>query len=157
MKELSKEKALAKSQAICSKQEKCKADIKQKLYDWKVNPSHHDEILESLVKDRYIDEERYVTFFVRDKFKLNKWGKIKIEYALKTKNISDELIQTQLEKIEAKDYENTCKDLIISKIKLLKKEDGIKTKEKLLRFAHGRGFEPSMVYKIVESLISSTK
>jgi len=156
-KELSKEKGLAKAQAICAKSEKCKADIRQKLYDWKVNPMYHEAILESLVSDKFIDEERYVGFFVRDKFKLNKWGKVKIEFALRNKQISPELIKSNFEKIEAKDYSNTCKELIIKKMKSMKEEDDRKLKEKLLRFAHSRGFESSLVFSIVEKLIADNQ
>jgi regulatory protein len=154
IKELSKEKGLAKAQAICAKAEKCKADIRQKLYDWKVNPKYHEEILVSLVKDRFIDEERYVNFFVRDKFKLNKWGKVKIEFALRNKQIPHDIIQQHLEQINANDYKETCKDLIIKKIKTIKEEDTRKLKDKVLRFAHGRGYEASLVISIVDELLT---
>jgi regulatory protein len=156
MKELSKEKGLAKAQAICAKAEKCRADIRQKLYDWGVNPQFHNEILDSLIKDRFIDEERYTAFYVRDKFRLSKWGKIKIEFALRNKQIAQELIQKHLEKINAKDYSEACKDLIIRKIKTINEEDARKLKDKVLRFAHGRGYEASLVISIVEELIAET-
>ena len=152
IKELSKEKGLAKAEAICAKAEKCKADIRQKLFEWKVNPAYHNSILESLVKDRFIDEERYVEFFVRDKFKLNKWGKTKIEFALRNKQISSEIVQQNLEKIDTKTYSAICKELIIKKKKTIKEEDIRKLKEKLLRFAHGRGYEASLVFSIIEEL-----
>ncbi len=154
MKELSKEKGLAKAQAICAKAEKCKAEIRQKLYDWKVNPKYHEEIIESLVKDRFIDEERYVNFFVRDKFKLNKWGKVKIEFALRNKQISHDIIQQHLEQIDVNEYNQTCKDLIIKKIKTTKEDDTRKLKEKILRFAHGRGYEASLVISIVDKMVN---
>ncbi|NJO93036.1 MAG: RecX family transcriptional regulator [Chloroflexia bacterium] len=153
IKELSKEKGLARAQAICAKAEKCKADIRQKLYDWKVNSKYHEEILDSLVKDRFIDEERYVSFFVRDKFNLNGWGKVKIEYALRSKQIAHDLIQQHLEQIDSENYKETCKDLIIKKLKTIKEEDTRKLKEKILRFAHGRGYEASIVISIVNELV----
>ena len=154
MKELSKEKGLAKAQAICAKAEKCRTDIRQKLYDWKVNPQFHDEIIDSLVKDRFIDEVRYTGFFVRDKFRLSKWGKIKIEFALRSKQIPQDLIHQHLEKIDATDYKEACKELIIKKIKTIKEEDVRKLKDKVLRFAHGRGYEASLVLSIVEEFIN---
>lgn len=153
-KELSKEKGLIRAQEICAKQEKCKADIRQKLYDWKVDPKHHDAILKSLEKERFIDEKRYVEFFVRDKFRLNKWGKTKIEYALRAKQIDPELISESLTRIEGEAYFETCRDLINKKFETLKTDDSRIVKEKLLRFGLSRGFESSMVYKIVEALLS---
>lgn len=154
MKELSKEKGLAKAQVFCAKSEKCRADIRQKLYDWKVNRQDHDFILNSLVKDRFIDEERYVGFYVRDKFILNKWGKIKIEYALRNKQIPNELIQQNLEKINDQEYINTCKELIIKKKKTIKEANIQKLKEKLMRFAVGRGYEASLAISVINSLIT---
>jgi len=154
VKELSKEKGLARAQEICAKQEKCKADIRQKLFDWKVNPIYHDAILKSLEKERFIDEKRYVEFFVRDKFRLNKWGKTKIEYALRAKQIDPELIAESLIQIEGESYLETCQDLISKKLKTIKSDDKRVLKEKLLRFGLSRGFESSIVYKVVEALIS---
>ncbi|MDF1549972.1 MAG: regulatory protein RecX [Bacteroidales bacterium] len=154
IKELSKEKGLAKARAICAKLEKCKADIRQKLYDWKVNPSHHNEIIESLEKEKFIDEKRYVEFFVRDKFKLNKWGKTKIEYALRSKLIDSELIAECINQIDDKTYFDTCEELINKKFKTLKVDNEQILKEKLLRFGLSRGFESSLVFKIVENQLS---
>lgn len=153
-KEISKEKGLSKAMALCAKQEKCKADIRKKLYDWKVNTDFHDEIIEQLVQEKFIDESRYVELFVRDKFRLNKWGRIKIEYALKSKNIKDEFIQQGIEQIDENEYIQVCRQLIQSKQNSLKKDEALKQKEKLIRFAQSRGFEVELVFKTVEEILN---
>ncbi len=154
MKQLTKNEALKKAQALCAKREYCKADIRQKLVQWKVSAANFDDILSSLVAEKFIDENRYVKFFVRDKFSLNKWGKIKIAYTLKAKGIAQELIQNNLDKINSEDYFDTCKYLIINKISLLKnkEKDLFKLKEKTIRFVQSRGFEADLVFKIYDSL-----
>ncbi len=154
MKHLTKQEALIKAQLLCSKKEYCQSEIRQKLLQWKVNSDYFDFILESLKNDKFIDENRYVEFFVRDKFKLNKWGKIKIQYALKLKQINQELIQTNLDKINEEDYKNACKSLIMNKLKVLenKEETEIKLKEKTLKFMQSRGFEYDLAKNIYASI-----
>ncbi len=150
---LSKEKALAKAQNICAKMEKAKGEIRQKLFEWKIEKQFHDEILKSLENDKFIDESRYVKFFVRDKYKLNKWGKIKIDFALRAKEISSELINDALESIDMEEYNEICMDLLQKKLKTISKDGDEKQREKLIRFGQSRGFEANLVYKIVEKLL----
>jgi len=145
----SKEKALAKAQNICAKMEKCKGDIRQKLFEWKVEKQFHDEILEQLEKDKFIDENRFVQYFVRDKYKLNKWGKLKIDFALRAKEVSADTIQEALESIDHEQYTEICRDSLQKKLKTLQNDGHEKQKEKLIRFGQSRGYEALLVYKIV--------
>jgi len=151
----SKDKALAKAQNICAKMEKCRGDIRQKLFEWKVEKPFHDEILEQLIKDKFIDEKRFVQYFVRDKYKLNKWGKLKIDYALRAKEISSETIEYALENIDLEEYTDICRDLLQKRLKTLANDVADKQKVKLIRFGQSRGYEGAMVYKIVENLFNS--
>ncbi len=154
MRQLTKDEALRKAQSLCAKREYCRSEIKKKLFQWQVRQEDVEDIILSLTADRFIDENRYVEFFVKDKFNLNKWGKIKIEYALKSKGIAQEIIQKHLNKINNNTYFETCKTLIINKLSSLKgREDNLlKLKEKTIRFAQSRGFEASLVYEIYESI-----
>ena len=85
--------ALTKAQNLCATQEKCISDIRKKLFDWKLPSTEHDSVINTLLEDKFIDEQRYALFYTKDKFNYNKWGKIKIEYALKQKNISSQNTQ----------------------------------------------------------------
>jgi regulatory protein len=154
---ISKEKALVRAQGICAKMEKSKGEIRQKLFEWKVEKQFHNEILNLLEKDKFIDENRFVHFFVRDKFRLNKWGKIKIEFALRSKEISTELIHEALESIDIEDYGETCKDLLQKKLKTLDVSEPEKRREKLIRFGQSRGFETNLVYKMVGELLTESE
>ena len=78
IKKITKEEALKKAMRICSKQEKCKFDIKEKLYNLGLENIYINEIVDLLEKENFIDEERYCKFYVRDKYKLSKWGRKKI-------------------------------------------------------------------------------
>ncbi|MCK5170313.1 MAG: RecX family transcriptional regulator, partial [Bacteroidales bacterium] len=77
---ISIKEATLKAQSLCAGQEKCVFDIRKKLYDWKLPTKDHDAVIDLLINDQFIDEQRYALFYAKDKFNFNKWGKIKIEY-----------------------------------------------------------------------------
>lgn len=145
--------ALTKAQNLCAKQEKCISDIRKKLFDWKLPSKDHDAVIDSLLEDKFIDEQRYAVFYVKDKFNYNKWGKIKIEYTLKQKNISSQNIKRALDKIPEPEYDKLLETELIKKIKTLKDSDEYTIKSKLVRFAISRGFENGKVFDIVSSII----
>jgi len=144
------EKALKKAMYLCSKAEKCKFDIRKKLYDWKVNPKEHDKVIKQLENQQFIDEKRYIRFYVKDKFNFNKWGKIKIRMMLFQKQLPKKFINDELCNIKQKDYTETLKNIIAQKDKQLKETDIYKRKNKLLQFATGRGFEPNLILQLLE-------
>jgi regulatory protein len=153
MKEINLRQALLKLQKTCSMQEKCIADIMQKLKAWEISDEDSKRILESLKKDKFIDEERYAIFFVRDKYKINKWGREKIKYALIQKGIPDEIIETALSEIKFDEYEHDLKELLARKKKLIKSGNSYETRGKLIRFGAQKGYSFDIVYKLVDELM----
>ncbi|NOQ24785.1 MAG: RecX family transcriptional regulator [Bacteroidales bacterium] len=145
--------ALTKAQNLCATQEKCISDISKKLFDWKLPSKDHDTVINLLLEDKFIDEQRYAVFYAKDKFKYNKWGKIKIEYTLKQKNISSENIKSALDKILETEYDKLLESELIKKFKTIKDSDEYTIKSKLVRFAISRGFENGKVFDIVSSII----
>jgi len=150
-KQITYEKALSKAMYLCSKAEKCKADIRKKLYDWKANPIEHDKIISELEKQQFIDEERFANFYVRDKFKFNNWGKIKIKAMLFQKQIPEKLINEAISQISDTEYINTLKQLLTNKEKQIKETNIYKKKNKLLQFATSKGFEPNLILQIIDN------
>ncbi|MBP5457318.1 MAG: RecX family transcriptional regulator [Paludibacteraceae bacterium] len=140
-KTLSYEEALAKSAALCSLSEKCISDIQKKLLSWGINNEESEKIIVRLLQERYIDENRFAKFFVKDKHRFAKWGKGKIIHALKEKGISSENIQEAIEQIEEEDYSEQLETLLKAKLKSIKYKNAYDAKAKLIRFGLGRGFE----------------
>jgi len=143
------QKALNKAMYLCSKAEKCKEDIRKKLYDWKANPSEFDKIISDLERQKFIDEERYVKYYVRDKFEFNKWGKIKIRTMLYRKKISKKKISKALENISQEKYVENLKYLLNQKRKTIRDSEARIIKNKLMRFAASRGYEPDLILSIL--------
>lgn len=153
MAQMSYERALNKAMEICSKAEKCISDIEKKLSVWEVEPESAQKIIRVLQEEKFIDEKRYTSFFVNDKFKFNKWGRIKIGFILKGKGIPQTIIQDALEQIEENDYLATLKQLFQQKTKSTKANSNWELKAKLVRFAQGRGFEYDIISKALSEIL----
>ncbi len=149
-KRITYKEALSKAMYLCSKTEKCKSDIRKKLYDWKANPDDIEKILSELEKQKFIDEKRYAEYYVRDKFRFNKWGKIKIKTMLLQKQIPEKTINKALADIPEKEYIETLKYLLKQKEKTLNDGDYYKKKQKIIRFLTSKGFETDTVLRILE-------
>jgi len=153
VKEVSYSSALSKMQFICSRQEKCCSDIRKKLENWHLSYDDQDNIIQSLIDDKFIDEKRYTGFYVRDKYKFNKWGRIKISHHLKQKQIPEYIIMEAFDSISDELYEENLKEILSSKLRSTREEDPYKLKAKLFRFAQSRGFESNLILRNIENLV----
>lgn len=153
-KSVDKEFVLGKMQALCSKTEKCSFDIEQKIKNYSLEKKDQDWVLNKLKEDKFIDDRRFAGFFVKDKFRFNKWGRVKIRHALQMKKIDNQIIDKALfEQIEEDIYLEVLKDLLLTKNRSLKDKNRVTRKGKLLRFASQRGFEPELVFEGVEEVM----
>ncbi|MBL4561059.1 MAG: RecX family transcriptional regulator [Labilibaculum sp.] len=155
--EVSAESALSKAMFICSRQEKCCFDIRKKLRDWEISSNDQDQIIQSLLDEKFINEERYTNFYVRDKFRFNKWGRIKITHHLKQKQIPEYIISDAINQLNENEYTQNLHDILIHKIKTIREEDLYQLRAKLYRFAQGRGFESQLSLLLIDKLISEMK
>jgi regulatory protein len=153
VKEISYSSALSKMQFICSRQEKCCSDIRKKLENWHLSYDDRDKIIQSLIDDKFLDEKRYTGFYVRDKYKFNKWGRVKISHHLKQKQIPEYIIMEAFDSISEKLYEENLEEILASKMRSTREEDPYKLKAKLYRFAQSRGFESNLILRNIEKLV----
>jgi regulatory protein len=154
-KQLSPEKALDRAQWLCSRQEKCIADIRIKLSQWGIDSTQSNSIINSLLKDKFIDESRYAQTFAREKARFNKWGPRKIGMALRVKKIHDDIIEHTLEEINHLFSSDSLSELIEKKAKSIKYKDSYDLKTKLVRFGISRGFNYEEIKRVVNELIGN--
>ncbi len=136
---------LHKAAALCSKSEHCENDIYEKLLSYGSSEAEAAKIVQYLVAEKYISNERYAVAFVRDKFRFSKWGRIKIAYALRQKKIESALIQTALQEIDDDEYLCALRELLQDKKRHTKAKDKYDMQAKLFRFAASRGFESEAI------------
>ncbi len=144
--------ALAKAMNLCSQREICPSEIESKLDSWGISGSDTGKILSLLVKENFINEERYASAFTRDKFKYNKWGKIKIAAHLRAKKISPAAISAGLESIDNDLYINALRTIIESHRRSVKAKNQYDLKAKLIRFGLSKGFESNLLYELLNEV-----
>jgi regulatory protein len=138
--------AFRKAADYCAAQDHCISEVKEKLKYWNVDPSLIGKILERLLSEGFIDEQRYAKAFVRGKFRNLQWGRIKIRYELHSKGISEQLIINALEEIDEESYLQCMIELAQKKIKNLGSTEPLK----VMRFLASKGFEPELIRKTMK-------
>ena len=108
--------------------------------DHGVRETVQNRVIARLVKERYIDDERYARAFVKDKIHYNKWGRRKVQQALWQKHIDSDVQQRVLDEIDEKEYLDVLRPLLKQKRKSIKAASDYEQNQKLVRFALGRGF-----------------
>ena len=134
----------------CVIREYCRADWYRKLLTAGLTQQQVEEVLDRLEDDKFIDEERYCRSFVHDKLFYDRWGRIKITYSLRQKAIANEHIEAALATINEEEYMEILKEVIRQKRRSTKAENDYELRQKLARFAAGRGFEPGLIFKLLD-------
>lgn len=150
---ISPENALSRVAALCSRCEQAEADIRKKLTNWGISRNNADIIIQRLIDEKYLDEQRFARAFARDKFRFEGWGRIKIAYNLKLKHISAECIENALSLIDEEEYHSTLERILRNKLRSVSNKDQLQKKASLLRFASSRGFEPNLIYHVLPRII----
>ena len=149
----SKEEALQKAKQYCAYQERCHSEVKDKLYSFGMNKKEVDELLSELISENYLNEERFAILYAGGKFRIKHWGKVKIKYSLKQKQVSEYCIKKALAGIDEKDYAKTVQKLFDQKLKTLKAEKNIFIKKRKLQdHLMQKGFETSIVSKLTATV-----
>jgi regulatory protein len=149
----SKDEALQKAKQYCAYQERCHSEVKEKLYNLGMNKKEVDELLSELISDNYLNEERFAIQFAGGKFRIKQWGRVKIKYALKQKQVSEYCIKKALKQIDERDYTKTVEKLFEQKLKTLRSEKNIFIKKRKLQdHLLQKGFETSIISKLIAEI-----
>jgi regulatory protein len=151
-KEYTLDELLHKAASYCSISEHCISEVEEKLNAWEVSDDDKNKIISRLIAEDFINEKRYCIYFVKDKFRFNKWGKIKITYALKQKGFNNDLINTALNTIDEGEYEEMLASILKNKLAGLKYEFEYEKQGKLFNFAQSRGFESVVINRILKTI-----
>jgi regulatory protein len=139
------EQAFAKAKHYCAYQERSHAEVKEKLYSFKLKKVDVETILSQLIEENYLNEERFAKLFAGGRFRLKKWGRVKISYELKQKRVSPYNIRIGLEEIDEQQYRDTLMKLANQKWKSLKSDQHIVRQAKTQQYLMQKGFEPSLI------------
>jgi regulatory protein len=147
------EEAKRALERFCVYQDRCHKEVISKLYDCNMIPETHDIIIVHLIQHDFLNEERFSKSYARGKFRIKKWGKVRIVRELKFRNISAYNVKTALKEIEESDYFNTFNTLALKKFDSITELNPYKKKKKLADYLLYRGWESNLVYEKVNELV----
>lgn len=145
------EEVREKIKAYCAYRERSQKEVRDKLEDYGLIPEVVDELISELIQQNYLDEERFAKAFARGKFRINKWGKIRIRRELYKHDLSDYLLEKALGEIDLDEYLHTLELLLISKEKSIRESNPYIRKRKLALYLTRKGFEPVHVWELLNA------
>jgi regulatory protein len=152
MKKQTPQQAREKIQRYCAYQERSHQEVRNKLYAYGLHRNEIEEIISNLITDGFLNEERFAKAFASGKFRMKKWGRIKIIYALEAKGVSKNCIRIGLKEIEEAQYQDALRELLRAKSEIIKEDDLYSTRHKLSKYAIRKGYEPELVWKTIRSI-----
>ncbi len=150
--------ALPKIKHYCAYQERCHAEVKEKLYSFGLYKKEVEKIIADLISENYLNEERFALLYAGGKFRIKHWGKNKIKQALKQKQVSDYSIKKALKEIDDSDYIKTFEKLAEQKMKTLKGEKNIFIKKRKMQdFLLMKGYETDLINDVLKTIGNKSK
>jgi regulatory protein len=138
------EQALRQLQHFCGYRERCHEEVREKLRSLGIWRSDQDAIIAQLIEGDYLNEERFARVFAGGKFRVNRWGRNRIRYALLQKKVSEYCIKKGLKEINEDEYDRVIEKLVTDR---MAQSDGTQAlkKEKTMAYLIGRGFEAERI------------
>jgi regulatory protein len=141
--------ATERIQSYCAIQDRCQWEVEKKMKEWGISDEIIENILTDLILDKFVNEERFSESFCRGKFRIKRWGKVKIKNELKIKKISNNCIDKGLLQIEKKEYVKVLKDLYLKKRDSLKDTNQFIRKGKIAKHLQQKGFESKLIWELI--------
>lgn len=152
-KEHQQQQAYTRMAQLCSRTEYCESDIRKKLSAFSLDSSAVDEIILNLRSEKFLDDERYAKAYISDKFRINRWGKVKLRYSLKMKGLPANVIEIALGNIDDEKYKAVLIKTMKDKARTIKKKNKFEKMGQVIRFAQSRGFEPEIIHRYLPQVL----
>ncbi len=151
MNTMTEQEAFLRLATLCAQAEHCEYEMLEKMRRWQLPDEAQARVMQRLVSERYVDNNRYALAFARDKVKYNKWGRRKVEQALWQKHIADDIRQQVLDDISDRDYVAVLRPLLQQKRCSVKARNDYELRMKLIQFALGRGFTMDVIRQCINT------
>jgi len=149
-KEMTGRQAYQKLAALCARSEHCQQEMLDKMRQWGVDKEEQAQVMERLIKERYVDDERFARAFVYDKIRYSKWGRRKVEQALWLKHIDEGTGRQILDEGDDEEYLKILRPMLKQKQRSIKAQSEYERTKKLIKFAMGRGFTLDLIKQCLE-------
>jgi regulatory protein len=145
--------AIQKIEKYCAYQDRCHQEVRSKLLSMGIYGDDLEGVIAELIGNNFLNESRFARSFVRGKFRIKKWGRVRIQLELKKRQVSSYCIREGLREIEEGEYHTVLCDLIHQKAAILSEEDMFKKRQKVARFLIGKGYESNLVWNNIENVM----
>jgi regulatory protein len=142
--------ALVKLYRYCAYQERSHQEVRNKLFELRLHQQDVDEIISRLITEGFLNEERFAKAFAGGKFRIKKWGRVKIVNELEARGLTKNCIKSGLKEIGDGDYRKTLVDLLTKKSEQLEEPNQFVKRDRLSKFVIQKGFEPELVWSIIK-------
>ena len=139
--------AFLRACSFCAYQERSPAEVLERLREWQVRGEDAAWVVNRLQEENFLDEARFARSFAGGKFRVKRWGRVKIRHELRLHGLSEPLVRLGLQEINEADYRRTLLDLLAKKNAALRDEDPIARRQKLIRFGLAKGYENELVWQ----------
>lgn len=146
--------ATLKLMQFCAYRDRSHKEVEEKLREMRMIPAACEQIIIKLMEENFLNEERFARSFVRGKFRIKKWGRIKIKQELKFREISSPIIKLALTEINEEEYQKVLYELAEKKLNILEETNPFKKRKKISDFLLQKGYESHLVYNVSEEIIS---
>ena len=151
------EQALRSLMNLCVKAERSEFDVRRLLERWGIAAEERQRIVDTLVRERFVDDRRYAEAYVREKVRFSGWGRFKIRAALRAKRIDESIIEEALGQVDGASMREKLEHRLQMKMARTKARDEYDLRGKLLRYGAGLGFDTDTVLEVVEYLMAESK
>lgn len=149
MNTMTEQEAYLRLAALCAQAEHCEYEMQEKMRRWEIADDAQARVMQRLITERYVDDERFTRAFANDKVKYNKWGRRKVEQALWLKHIAEDIRQRVLDSIDDEEYIAILRPLLQQKRRSVKARNDYELRQKLIKFAIGRGFTMDIIKQCI--------
>jgi len=149
-KEMTGQQAYQKLTDLCARSEHCQQEMLDKMRQWGVSEEEQAQVMERLIREKYVDDARFARAFVYDKIRYNKWGRRKVEQALWLKRIDNSIGQSILDEVDNEEYLSILRPMLKQKRKGIKAKSEYELTMKLIKFALGRGFTMDLIKQCID-------
>ena len=149
MNTMTEQEAYLRLAALCAQAEHCEYEMQEKMRRWEIADDAQARVMQRLITERYVDDERFARAFANDKVKYNKWGRRKVEQSMWLKHIAEDIRQRVLDSIDDEEYIAILRPLLQQKRRSVKAHNDYELRQKLIKFAIGRGFTMDIIKQCI--------
>ena len=149
-KPITEQEALQKLSALCARAEHSSGEMLEKMRRWQLSEDTRERVLDRLIDEKFVDDERFARLFVREKIRFDRWGRRKIEQALYQKGVASDISRRVLDVVDDEAYVAELKKLIAAKRRSVQAESDYEMRAKLTKYALGRGFGYNVIRQCID-------